>query len=488
MNQTVLKIKEHFSIGIVYIISLCLVAACGGGGGGGANEVPAITSVNGIVADGYLVGASVFSDLNVNMMWDEGEPRTTTGEGGKFSLVGDNIDQYPIVVYIDTNAIDSDTNSRVHKKYILSAPVGITDFISPITTLIHQMLIVNPDLSVKEAEALVNQQIGALDNISLFEDYIAGEKSNEGYTTLHQIAQIVAATYGERLEQAEMLAQDAGYNPNENMDALVQVVTQNLLGELWIIAEIVKQIEYYLDPVTVAEAISIEYPLTKEIVMQRLNQSDDQNENPISNDNQTILFGSYSGIAELTVSYNATYVSSAFQKKYIGIANVRISPPLVGDVNIETNPFNLTITTPTTTNIVGSIEMTSAVIKWCDNIDNNFCDKPNSDTVIQNWEYSATDIPGLYKGIYNPVFLEDGGTARVHVESKESSYDWLLPGGYKPLTPCIASMQSGTPVYIEFAENKISIRFDGKLQDTYFQDGCADRVEGFSLLIDVPIN
>ena len=64
----------------------------GGGGGGGAGQSDGGGAVNtdsllkGVVLDGYLVGAKVCLDLNVNWVCDSGEPSTTSTTGGKYTL------------------------------------------------------------------------------------------------------------------------------------------------------------------------------------------------------------------------------------------------------------------------------------------------------------------------------------------------------------------------------------------------------------------
>ena len=67
---------------VVAAVSLtALLAGCGGGGSA------TTAAVGGIVADGYLVNAVAFLDRNGNYEWDEGEPKTTTGPGGVYSLL-----------------------------------------------------------------------------------------------------------------------------------------------------------------------------------------------------------------------------------------------------------------------------------------------------------------------------------------------------------------------------------------------------------------
>ena len=80
------------------------LTACGGGGNAGGNPATGIIdlggnpsvdnrpatdntlSLEGVAADGYLVGATICLDLNSNLSCDSGEPSATTGAGGVFSI------------------------------------------------------------------------------------------------------------------------------------------------------------------------------------------------------------------------------------------------------------------------------------------------------------------------------------------------------------------------------------------------------------------
>ena len=211
------------------------LAACGGGGDDGYDpgvDPPTPVSVSGVVADGYLVGAVVFSDQNGNKSPDSGEPKTTTGVGGKYTLEGLNVDKHPIVVKVDTNVIDEDSNTNVAKPYLLSAPAGKPEFISPMTTLVQQQMEKNPAITAEQAEKVVLTQSGTGVEVTLFKDYVAEKGQNTEYEKLHKVAQVVAATLGEMQGQVETAANEAGYVPEEILDALVQIVTDRVMERL----------------------------------------------------------------------------------------------------------------------------------------------------------------------------------------------------------------------------------------------------------------
>ncbi len=106
------------------------------------------TDLNGTVMDGYLRDATVWLDINENYQWDEGEPRTTSGEGGSFSFslrdMGDlgSPRQYRLMVHalpgvtVDEDLRDSGAGTgEVTSGFVLTAPPG-NNIVSPLTTLV----------------------------------------------------------------------------------------------------------------------------------------------------------------------------------------------------------------------------------------------------------------------------------------------------------------------------------------------------------------
>jgi hypothetical protein len=190
-----------------------LLAACGGGGGDGDGDSSSssvdtttpssVSTLSGVVADGYLRNARVFLDRNNNRVYDSGEPMSLSGAGGVYTLQvnpGEG-DLYPVVVDVFAGeAVDEDGGASVADDYILEAPAGRWDFVSPLTTLVKQEMEKNPSYSETQAETRIRSSLGVEDTISLFEDYIhATATDSEGaeeYTRTHQVARIVASLMG----------------------------------------------------------------------------------------------------------------------------------------------------------------------------------------------------------------------------------------------------------------------------------------------------
>ncbi|MGF1643297.1 MAG: hypothetical protein ACFCUJ_06595, partial [Thiotrichales bacterium] len=200
-------------------------------------------AVSGAVADGYLQGAKACLDLNRNKACDEGEPFAVSGNGGRYSLeVPEGIDaaDYPVVVEVGADAIDEDDGQPVGKPYVLSAPPGKPEFVSPITTMIHSTLEQNPNMSVEDAENELKTNMGVASGVSLFKDYVSekrtGSEAGE-YERVHRIAQVVATVLEENISEVKDAASAAGLDPSAVFDKLVHLVVNQVIEKLNVITQ-----------------------------------------------------------------------------------------------------------------------------------------------------------------------------------------------------------------------------------------------------------
>ena len=126
------------------LLSISMVALVGCGGSGGDN---ASSTIGGVAIDGYLGGAKVCVDLNMNFKCDAGEPSAITKDDGSYSIPWSDGNAAGLVVITETlpTTKDSDdlgkTFEEVGKKpFVLAAPVpegDTTDVkITPMTTMI----------------------------------------------------------------------------------------------------------------------------------------------------------------------------------------------------------------------------------------------------------------------------------------------------------------------------------------------------------------
>lgn len=227
-----------------------VTAGCGGGGSG--TSVTS-TTVSGTVADGYLQGAIVFLDKNGNKELDAGEPSTTTNANGIYQLSGvtaGEVAAYPVVVYVPPTAVDMDNPGvPVGTEYVLSAPPGKPEFISPVTTLVHNQLESNPALDVAAAESAVKAQLGVTSaGVSLFDDFVAKKTepgaNSDDYDKIHKVAQVVATVIGNNMDAIQTAA------PEVKLEDVIKVVVNEVVKQLTTIAAQVPPAGTALDDTT----------------------------------------------------------------------------------------------------------------------------------------------------------------------------------------------------------------------------------------------
>src|SRR5450631_1882721 len=213
MTKSIITIAAALAVG--------LIAGCGGGS---SNSTPTTSaSVSGAVADGYLVGATVFLDKNGNYQLDAGEPTTTTDAHGTYTLNMDPADvgKYPIVVMaIKGQTIDKDTNQTVPNSYMLSMPAAAmsgtvsSNFISPMSTLIREKMAANPGMTLTDAMTQLRNQMNLPAGADMMSDFVAGSQTGMSAAqsqTMHTTAQQMA---GLMSGQAPLVMNGSGVNQN----------------------------------------------------------------------------------------------------------------------------------------------------------------------------------------------------------------------------------------------------------------------------------
>jgi len=193
----------------VCLVSAAIIAGCGssgstvaGVGTGGTGSLA--KTITGNVADGYLVNSTVFLDRNGNYQLDAGEPATTTGVNGAYTLNVDTTDmgRCPVVALaIKGVTIDRDTNQSVTNSYLLSMPkesVSSTanNFISPISSLIREMMETGNHDSIQHASEDLRSKMGLPAGTGMMDDYIATNN-----TTMHTTAQNMTTLMGSQMGQ-----------------------------------------------------------------------------------------------------------------------------------------------------------------------------------------------------------------------------------------------------------------------------------------------
>jgi len=253
--------KSLTSKTIIAASLITLLSACGGGGGSSTPDpvttTPAptptpveLTKISGMAIDGYLVGATMFMDLNFNGVLDDGEPNVVTvdpqekgddpSELSSWTIeipeVHEDCGQYvPMVVHVPVGAIDLDKSDEpIEEAYDIVYPPSFavaTDSdlinITPLTTIIWNE--VEKELKRNETtlscESIIEEQnlrkvieqrlrdqekrVAQRYNVtvdSLYSDFVADEN-----TQLHGLAQSLVP--GLAKSYSETVAIEAA-NPN----------------------------------------------------------------------------------------------------------------------------------------------------------------------------------------------------------------------------------------------------------------------------------
>ncbi|MGB0467281.1 MAG: hypothetical protein ACPGF7_07120 [Pontibacterium sp.] len=218
------------------------LSACGGGSSSTATTSAGSGLLPGILADGYLVGATVCLDMNKNKACEATEPQAVTGLHGAFSIevpAGVDASAYPIVAMVTDTTVDEDTEEAVAEAFVLTAPAALSAgqrFVSPLSTMVQAKLEANPALSVSDAEALVKADLGITHSLSLFDNYVAGKQDTTNsaddrneFKRLHSLAKVVARQLGQELKTGKA---SIGSLSEGDEEALIDLALGAIIAEL----------------------------------------------------------------------------------------------------------------------------------------------------------------------------------------------------------------------------------------------------------------
>jgi hypothetical protein len=213
-----------------------ILAACGGGGGGGGGAggqpspsgISAPVSLSGVVADGLIQGAQVCYDLNDNGRCDSGEPvSSNTGANGAYTLSvpAAEAGKHAVIAVVPVGAVDSDTGT-VTIPYTLKAPPNTNTvasiFVSPITTIVQEVMVASGSTNPAAAIELVKQQLGM--TISPLTNFIEQRATNPDAARAGTIAQVITALK----QEVSAAAATAGVSEAQTQALLSVVVVNNL--------------------------------------------------------------------------------------------------------------------------------------------------------------------------------------------------------------------------------------------------------------------
>ena len=187
------------------------LAALGGGSSGTAAAAPApVFNNGGRVVDGYLVGATVYRDLNGNEALDAGEPNTTTDSEGNWTLAESSAN--PTAKLISFGGTDAATGKPFTG--VLTAPAG-ADVITPLTTLVQSLVEKRAadgnEISVEDASAqlatalgLSGQNLLELDPIEAIENG-TGAADADAFKAAAKVAAVINAAAAGAADDAAAL-------------------------------------------------------------------------------------------------------------------------------------------------------------------------------------------------------------------------------------------------------------------------------------------
>jgi hypothetical protein len=189
------------------LLAVGIIAGCGGSGTNmmAPQQGNSTSTISGKVADGYLVGATVFLDKNGNYQLDLGEPSAISDQNGAYALSVDSADvgKYPIVAMATKGVTtDKDTGTAVQNSYILSMPATAmsgtvsSNFISPMSSQLREMMETGKYATMQQAMNDLGIKLGMPAGTDMLADYMAANN-----TTMHTAARNMAGLMGSQMPQ-----------------------------------------------------------------------------------------------------------------------------------------------------------------------------------------------------------------------------------------------------------------------------------------------
>lgn len=185
---------DHFRLALCSSAVLAL-AGCGGGDGDGSTPpapVATTTNVSTTVVDGAILNALVCLDKNLNGVCEADEVQGRTDVDGKVTLAVPNgdVNKYPIIAVVGTDAIDADHGS-VTTAYMMSTPADQPGVVSPLTTLVQQT-VASTGATTAEAAKSVQDATGIV--ASLFQDFTKVAAPTDGSASAATVARLLVVT------------------------------------------------------------------------------------------------------------------------------------------------------------------------------------------------------------------------------------------------------------------------------------------------------
>ncbi|MEO5793892.1 MAG: hypothetical protein ABIP34_02360 [Rhodoferax sp.] len=215
--------------------AIAALAACGGDGGDSASPVASTTTdVSVTVLDGPIKDALVCQDTNNDGVCASSEPHATTNADGVaiVTVATADKDKYPMLAIVTSAASDKDTG-LVPTGFVLKTPAGKPALMSPLTTLV-QNLVAQTGMAVDAAEAQLKLQTGITS--SLFSSFaIADAAPADGSVKPAALARMWVLTTQQQAQlvaSANAVGTTAADGTTVITQALLDAVVQKRVQEL----------------------------------------------------------------------------------------------------------------------------------------------------------------------------------------------------------------------------------------------------------------
>ncbi len=178
--------------------ALLTLTGCGGGGGSAES---ATTDLSTTVIDGAIQNAVVCLDKNANGACDADEPQGKTDVAGKvtFAVANADVGKFSILAVVGTDAVDADSGP-VATAFVMTAPADKPTVVSPLTTLVHQVM-TSSGSSSDEAGAAVKSLTGI--SVSVFADYTLAATPPADGTDPALLARMLVVTTQQQFKAVE---------------------------------------------------------------------------------------------------------------------------------------------------------------------------------------------------------------------------------------------------------------------------------------------
>ena len=171
-----------------------MIAGCGGGG-----ETSSVgAKIVGRVVDGYVKGAKVFWDCNLNGVIDADEVAVISGANGIYEIDPRSNSSCRLTALVEAGSVDEDTNTVSLLPYSMMAIDSNSSIISPLTTL----AVLSSGGSQQVAADFIRSEMGI--SLPIDSDYLA--QNTEAHVASRKFAKLAA-----QLLQRSYVA-DYGYN------------------------------------------------------------------------------------------------------------------------------------------------------------------------------------------------------------------------------------------------------------------------------------